>query len=204
MQYFMVLPGDWYRQLLVPALQECWLRRNFLPAEAICRELSAVAREFVQNDASELPVSLQVVSGLQFRPEYWKLLVGELLLFGAAELPELETPLRSYAAVMHQHLSDSRYSFQPIQQAVQGSRDIRFGTYYRPEHAGWNDETDVLRLATQLAAIDPTKWVSDDLAGEGVEDRDDELAFLREWFPRLTETYQRAADLNRVIVCEEM
>jgi len=200
----MLVPSGWFRQLLSPALEQCWRRRNFQPAAIICRELTPIVRQFISNGTGEAPITLQVGEGLPFRPELWRMLVGELLLFGAAELPELETPLESYAAVMHQPLSHSRGDFVPIQQAIEGSRDIWFGTYFRPEHAGWNDEEDVQRLAHLMAAIDTQAWNASDLTRCAIDDRDDELAFLREWFPPLREAYRRAADLDYVIACEEL
>ncbi len=132
------------------------------------------------------------------------MLVGELLLFGAAELPELETPLESYAAVLGQTLSDSRPAYSPIQQAIQGSRDIRFRTFYRPEHAGWNDENDVKRLTRWLVSVDPRVWSADDLVSVPDEDRNDELLFLHEWFPSLREVYRSAEERGCVVFCEEM
>jgi hypothetical protein len=204
MRYFMAIPADWFRQLLSPSLGECWRTHSFRPIEKICRELSAVAAQFIQKGYDHSPVTLEVPQGLAFRPDRWRLLVGELLLFGAAELPELETPLDSYAAAMHQSLTDVRDSFPPIQQAVQGSRDVWLGGYYRPEHAGWNDEADVDRLTRWLSAVEPENWRSDDLIAIEPSDRDDELAFAKEWFPRLREIYIRAADQNQIIVCEDM
>jgi hypothetical protein len=203
MKYFMVLESVWFRQLLNPALAECWRTQNFQPAATICRELASVAGQSTQT-GSAAPISLRVPDGIPFRRDLWRMLAGELLLFGAKELPELETPLDSYAAVLHQTPSDARAGFPPIQQAIQGSQDLHLGAYYRPEHAGWNDEGDARRLAAWLLSIDTAAWKSDDLIHCAIEDRDDELAFLREWFPPLREMYRNAADSNRVIVCEEM
>ena len=132
-----------------------------------------------------------------------RLLASEVLLFSAAELPELETPLATFAALLHQEVTDDRPRFPPIQQAIQGSRDVAFGgAFYRPDHAGWNDLDDVRRLSDWLATVDGTAWRDEDLLEFAEEDRADELEFAREWFPALSQMYWRAADQGWVIACE--
>src|SRR5207247_1227310 len=113
---------------------------------------------------------------------------------------ELETPLATFAALLHQEVTDDRGRFPPIQQAIEGSRDLIFGdAFYRPDHAGWNDEADVYRLTEWLSAIDPADWQADDLSET---DREDEFAFAREWFPALVRMYRRAAERGWVIASE--
>jgi hypothetical protein len=102
-----------------------------------------------------------------------------------------------------------RSAFAPIQQAHFGSRDLRFGgAFYRPDHAGLNDEADVGRLLSYLDGIDPGAWHESMLCpmlefGSRAE-REEELAFVRDWWPALVEMYRGAADQVQVIVCERV
>ncbi len=103
--------------------------------------------------------------------------------------------------------SGGREQFVPIEQVHFGARDLLFGGgFYRPEHAGYNCGDDVARLAAYLHALDPQQWTVAQLAGlDGVtdeEDRADELAFVREWFPALRDLYERARAGGFVVVCE--
>src|SRR5262245_17995157 len=206
MRYFMAIPADWFHTRLSGSLRMCWRLRSFAPAVEICRELAISARRFIQREAgSEMPpLTLLVPEGLTFAPDRWRTLSGELMLFGAAELPELETPLESYSAVMGLEMPCFRADFTPIQQAILGGRDLQFGGYYRPDHAGWNDLADIARLHSWFAAIDMEKWTSAGLTHVPMEDRDDELAFLREWFPALRAMCCRCHDRELVLASEEI
>lgn len=133
---------------------------------------------------------------LRFSRDAWRLLVGEVLLVTAAEMPELpelsglETVLAPGRAEAHQ--------------ALHGSRELRFGAaVYRPGRAGLNDADDVSRLAAWLGAVRPEAWTADGLAG-GAEERAEELAYLREWFEVLRGAYLRAAGAGRVMVLESI
>jgi len=91
----------------------------------------------------------------------------------------------------------------PIQQAHRGTRDLTFGAaVYRPEHAGYNNVENVSRLADYLAAVRPQEWTPTDLIGlKGAEDgaeREEELAFAREWFPALADLFRRARERGAV------
>jgi hypothetical protein len=152
-----------------------------------------------------------VLEGLSFDRACWRHLVGEVLLYGAAELPELEIAPETLCCLLapepYREGIVPRERLAPIQQAHYGARDLVFGGgYYRPEHAGYNDSDDVARLAAYLAAVDPTRWRVADLANlremTDETERLEELEFAREWFPALCELYQRAGECNRVVVCE--
>ena len=137
-------------------------------------------------------------------------MLGEVLLFAAADVPELETAPDTLCRLLAaEHYGEEllpRESFAPIQQAHFGTRDLTFGAaVYRPDHVGVNDADDTARLAAYLAAIDPQGWTVADLAGlRGVEedDRAEELEYVREWFPALVAMYQRASERCQVVVCE--
>lgn len=153
----------------------------------------------------------KVMHGLPFDRDRWKLLVGEILLFAAAEVPEIEvvpeTLLCLLAPDAYLNEEVERRNFPSIQQAHAGARDLDFGgKVYRPEKAGYNDTPDVDRLASYLGAQEPDRWTVSDLkrlreVNDDAE-RADELAFAREWFPALRELYQQARVNRQVVVCE--
>jgi hypothetical protein len=136
-------------------------------------------------------------------------LAGEILLYGAASVPEIVTAPDTLGRLLApgQDDSPSRPGFAPIRQAHFGARDLVFGGgFYRPDAAGWNDTGDVARLADYLATIDPTRWTAADLAGlrefADEDERADELAFAREAFPALRDLYRAACEAGQVVVCE--
>jgi hypothetical protein len=206
MRFFMAIEKEWFQNRLTPSLRACWLGRSFGPAVEICRELAEISRSFIQRGGEPPvpPLTLLVPDGLTFDRDRWRALTGELLLFSAAELPEIETPLESYSAVLGLEMPCFQGDFTPIQQAILGSRDLPFGGAYRPDAAGWNDLADVERLRSWLAEIDAEEWSSAGLTHVPAEERDDELAFLREWFPELVAMYRRCGDSRYVLVCEEI
>jgi hypothetical protein len=206
MRYFMAIPEAWFHVKLSGSLRTCWRQRSFTPAVEICRELAESARSFVQRggEADTPPLTLLVPRRLAFDLERWRTLAGELMLFGAAALPELETPLESYAVVLGLEMPCFRGDFTPLQQAILGGRDLRFGAGYRPDQAGWNDLADIRRLRSWLDGIDPENWSSAGLTHLPPEERADELAFLREWFPSLRDVYRRCEQARWVLVSEEL
>jgi hypothetical protein len=205
MRYFMLIPAERFERL-GGVLRACRLERSFRPAVELCRSLGESAQPFVQREPDGLiePLTLAVAGGMPFTPERWRLLLGELLLLSAAELPQIETPLEAFAPLIGVELAEKRADFAPIQQAIAGSRDLCLGACYRPEHAGWNDLADVRRLAGWLASIDHSGWDAMKLTLVQPDQRADELAFAREWFPALVEMYRRAAEAGWVVVCEEI
>ena len=156
-----------------------------------------------RKDRCNSPESPFNLGGLPFDRDLWRILVGELLLSSAVRLPELETPLETFAALLGHPLAEVRTLYCPIQQAILGSQDLRIGSaYYRPDFAGWNSSEDVSRLAGWLATIAPDTWSSADLPMHAEGDRDDELAFAREWFPELAAMYRNAERDGLVVVSE--
>ena len=155
----------------------------------------------------------RIVKGLPFDRACWRTLVGEVLLFAAIEVPEFQTNSETLCCLLapeaYRRGFSVREQFGPIQQVLHGSRDLTFGSaVYRPEQAGYNDAEDVERLAAYLAAVGPERWTIDDLrdlhdAGDE-DERADELAFVKEWFPVLVELYQSARSRGRVLVIESI
>ena len=94
-----------------------------------------------------------------------------------------------------------------MRQAHSGTRDLTFGSaVYRPDRCGCNNLEDVRRLTAALVAVDPGRWQPADLAPltdlADEEEREEELAFARYWFPSLCDLYGRAAEEKRIIVHE--
>jgi hypothetical protein len=211
--YFMLHDAARFYKELVPALATSWRQRSFQPCTHLCQSLEARAVEFThgyQSSADEFLLT-KVLTGLRFDRRSWRLLAAELLLIAADELPELQTLPTTHCALLAPECLESdrpdRGLLAPIQQAHQGSRDLRFGdAIYRPEAAGLNDATDVNRLAEYLSSVCPDEWSSASLIAlkELVteEDREDELSLAREWFPALQRLYRQAAANGQVIICE--
>jgi hypothetical protein len=213
--YFYVHDADHFERRARPALAESWRRRSFEPCRALCTALLPAAAAFAARYHTGPPDALlrRVAEGLPFDRTYWPALVGEVLLYGAAELPEFETAPDTLCRLLapDQCLAGpaAREHFAPIQQAHYGSRDLTFGARtYRPERAGYNAAEDVARLADYLGAVDPLGWTAANLVGlAGVVEegeRQEELEYVRGWFPALRELYQRARERRQVVVSEEL
>jgi hypothetical protein len=198
-----------------PALAASWRTRSFDPCRTLCSELAPAARAFTErfHTGPEEPLMYSVPRGLPFDRHFWQLLVGELLLYGATEIPEIQTAPDTLCSLLapesYRQGWIARTRFAPIQQAHFGTRELLFGIRcYRPEQAGYNDIEDVARLSDYLASQTPEQWKAADLAelrdvGDD-EDRQEELEFAREWFPVLVELYQRARARRQLIVCESL
>jgi hypothetical protein len=199
--YFYLLPAPFFHELLRPALTRSWARRSFAPCRDLC--------ELLLRRGPELPADCLLRRLPPFSRHAWHGLIGECLLFGSVELPRLSTApaaLNCLLAPGHERADTlARGDFAPIQQVHWGARDLRFGGYYRPEHAGYNDGADVLRLCAYLEAQDPARWRAADLTHlASAEERAEELADVRDWWPALVALYQRAAQDDLVIACEEV
>ena len=102
-----------------------------------------------------------------------------------------------------------REAFAPIHQALLGASDLAFGpAYYRPDRAGYSGRAHVARLADYLGSVEPSQWSAAALARIPslitVEDREEELEYLRDWFGALQRLYQKARERDRVVVCESI
>jgi hypothetical protein len=223
--YFLALDQAAFLQSIRPALRQCWLLHNFTPARELCQGLlPAVAAYQERFFASGELLVRQLVNGLSFNRLRWRHLTGEVLLFAAAEIPEVPTAPDTFCCLLAPDLYranlagvdpadasaylGSREQFAPIQQALWGSRDLTFGpAVYRPDAAGVNLGPDVRRLAEYLQDIRPEAWTSADLAGlRGVsaEDREEELAYARECFTELVALYQRLHAHEHILVLERI
>jgi hypothetical protein len=210
---FLLLEGSWFDRQLKPALTASWRQRSFQPCQALCTELAGAAQRFADTYHVGLEGStlFAVLAEMSYDRNVWRCLVGELLLYGAAELPEIQTAPATLSRLLAPNgppsPTGSREAFACIQQAHFGSRDLRFGGgFFRPVQVGLNNEEDVRRLTDYLVSLNPDAWTTADLAAfaelADEEDRTAELEFVRDWFPALRQMYERARERNQVIVCE--
>jgi hypothetical protein len=209
--YFLVHDADFFRQQLHPALAASWQQRNFGPCRLLIGLLRDAVMEFGRrfHTGVEESVLFRLDQGLPFDRGTWRLLVGEILFYSACEIPEIETAPETLTCLLAPEQLAAGDVPRPrlalIQQAHFGARDLTFGpTYYRPQHAGWNDQPDIARLADYLDGIDPAVWTPNDLAPLGMTDEEsaEELEFVRDWFPDLAGLYRRAKSAKTVIICE--
>jgi hypothetical protein len=213
--YFLTLHAEDFEGRARPALAAGRRLRSFEPCRALCAGLVPAARAYAEryHVGGEEPLVRRVAAGLPFSREAWKALVGEVLLVTAVEIPELQTCEETLCRLLAsgcggEGLGD-RERLPPILQAHRGSRDLTFGgVAYRPDHAGYNSTADVARLADYVAEVRPERWTPADLIGlpgaEGGEDREEELALAREWFPALADLFRRARERGCVLVHESI
>jgi hypothetical protein len=213
--YFHLLDERFFAAQIRPALAESWRRRSFEPCRDLCAQLLRAATQYAARFhlGAEEPLLRLVFRELPFDRHFWRLLAGEIFLFAALEIPEIQTAPDSFCCLLapERYLQEDtpRSRFAPIQQVHHGSRDLVFGSaLYRPDHAGWNSHADTVRLAAYLATLDPSVWKISDLAHlRNVNDdreRAEELAFLCDWFPALRDTYARAAAVGQIVICEAL
>jgi len=213
-EYFLCLDAETFNRQIRPILAASWQQRRFEPCRAFCAGLLPAAHAYTQryHTGDDETLVSRIAAGLPFDRSCWRLLVSEVLLFAAAEIPEFQTNADTLCCLLAPELYRRgdvvREQFAPIQQVLHGSRDLTFGSaVYRPEQAGYNDAEDVARLSAFLTAVRPEEWTVEDLRdlrdGED-DDRADELAFVREWFPVLVELYEQARSRGQVLVIESI
>jgi hypothetical protein len=213
--YFLVQDAAFFHEQVSPALAASWRQRSFAPCRPLADALLPQARIFAERYHIDLDEALfpRAGKGLPFDRDLWRLLAGEILLYGARDVPEIQTAADTLTCLLarDRYLAGDvpRQDFAPIQQVHCGSRDVRFGgAYYRPEQAGLNDVADVARLADYLQTVDPRRWTVADLAvlrdALDDEERAEELEFAREWFPELLDLYRQAGQRQQVLVCENV
>jgi len=210
--YFLVQDAALFEETIRPALAEAWRLRSFAPCRALCRQLIPSAQEYADRHHTGALEGLlvQVIEGLPFDRGGWRLLVGEILLFTAREIPEFQDISETLCCLLapEQYRAGvvAREQLAPIQQVYRGAHDLTLGrAIYRPEFAGLSRVADVARLADYLDAVRPEQWTPAGLearADLAAEDRADELAFAREWFPVLRDFYGRVRAGGQLLVLE--
>jgi hypothetical protein len=211
--YFLLHDAHRFHEEIRPALGRAWRERSFGACRALCEALAPVASSFAQryHTGSDEPLLARVSRGLPFDRDFWRMIVGEVLLYAAAAVPDIPTAPDTLAWLLLPRRGldapGPRAAFSPIEQAHFGSRDLVLGAgFYRPESSGYNDTEDVARLHAYLRSIDPAAWSSAELASlEGLTDDEERAAALeyaREALAALAELYEQAATAGQVVVCE--
>jgi hypothetical protein len=210
--YFLLVDATRFHQDMRPALAASWRQRSFEPCRALCTGLAPAAVSFTERYGrpTEGPFLCQVARGLAFHPDFWNLLVGEVLLHGAAAMSEVQADPDTLCCLLAgAPYEDSlpRERFAPVHQALFGARELTFGAkYYRPLQAGCNDSDDVSRLVHYLRSVRPERWTVADLQALSVVaddgERAEELEMARDWFPSLRELYVHASQQGHIVVRE--
>lgn len=210
--FYLLWDSTRFSQFVQPALAESWRGRSFAPCRGLCADLLPAARAFVERygRADEAPLLARVEAGAPYRRELWGLLVGEVLVYGAAAVAQVEADPETLSCLLGGAAGAgdlSRAEFQPVQQALQGARDLVFGgKFYRPHCAGWNATEDVARLADFLGTVDPASWTAADLAAHptlsDAAERAEEVEFARACFPELRQLYEDARRQGQVVIRE--
>jgi hypothetical protein len=214
-EYFLCLSAETFLHSIRPALAASWRLHSFDPCRSLCQQLLSSVQDYTARYhlGAEETLVVQVAAGTPFDRAFWRHLVGEVLLFSADEIPEFQSNAQTLYCLLapeqYRQGVTAREQFAPIQQALEGSRDVTFGpAIYRPDQAGFNDPDDVARLAACLASVKSESWSVEDLRllrdAEDDAEREDELAFVREWFPALVDLYQRAHSQQYVLVIERI
>src|SRR5262249_26763633 len=148
--YILVHDRGAYEGVVRPALAAAWRSRSFAPCLPHAAEWAAAARAYSEryHVSRDDLVLLRLAEGLRLDRGVGRLLVAEVLLVTAVEMPELpphvESLVRLVAPGAPEPDLSRREAMAPIHQALHGSRDVRFGlAVYRPGHAGLNDAGDV-------------------------------------------------------------
>lgn len=209
---FLLLAAAEFHTAIRPALTAAWQQRCFQPCQDLCRRLLPRAREFARRyHLAEEPLLCRLPEGLSFHRHLWRYLAGEILWIAAADIPNFPTCPETFTCLLApewltRHRGERR-DLPPILQVHHGSADLWLGCCYRPEQAGWNDSPQVARLAEYLDHIDPAGWTAamlEPLPGLPAEEREEELAFARDWLEPLRAVYRRAVEQGCVVVCERL
>jgi hypothetical protein len=210
--YYMLIDAELFQRRIVPDLGMSWAGRNFGACRDFCRDLIPFVSKFSEQfhtGAQESLVS-KVAGGLPFDKVLWSALLGEILLFSAQEIPEIQTDPDAMLLLETGRIepAGSRELFSPIEQVHFGSQDLAFGSkVYRPFNAGLNDTDDVTRLLAYLNQVDTHGWRGNDLAPSTKmesEELEEELEFARQCFTALKDLYRSASERNAVVLCEKL
>src|SRR5260370_24420308 len=133
MQYFFLIDAKLFQIKVAHALEASRVAQSFAPARALCRELNSHAKALGQqglHGPADSLVQKLATGSVPFRRDLWRLLVGEVILLATAEMPEIETPMDTLAALLHLQLEVDRPAFSPLQQCILASQYLAFGGGY--------------------------------------------------------------------------
>src|SRR5262245_52114503 len=119
--YYMLLEEDLFYRRISPALTTSWRLRSFEPCRPLCADLVPAVLAFKDryHTGTEEPLVYKVACSLTFDRHFWNMLVGELLFYSAAEIPEIqiapETLCCLLAPEIYRQGHVPRTCFAPIQ-----------------------------------------------------------------------------------------
>src|SRR5436305_14667382 len=128
--YFFIHEAERFASVIRPALAASWAQRSFVPCRPLHEALLPEVRSFQDrfHAGHDEPLLCRLEQELPFSRAAWRLLVGEVLLYGAAEIPEVATVPETLTRLLapERAAGESRAEFAPIQQAHFGSHDLTF------------------------------------------------------------------------------
>lgn len=199
MLLFLVHNAAFFHDRLTPAAAASWRRRTFAPLAALAADLAPTFDAFAERyrlTADEQPL-VRRAGELPFDRRVWRHLVGELLLYAAADAPDVPDARAILTGILGPD--------ETVRAAYHGRRDLAFaGVPYRPGHAGFSDVADVAELAAALASVDVGAWTVDAIRAEPGDDAEEVLADARDAWDQLCDVYASAHRAGRVVVCEEV
>lgn len=208
--YFYVHDRCWFQDEFLRSMAECRRLKSFRPCLALCRSMTTTAEDYWRrfHIGEDVPLVCQVDAGTRYDASLWELLVGELIVVGAREMPEIaQAPETLCCLASGDRALDPllRERYEPMQQVHLGTRDLCLGqAHYRPMHVGWNDAEDVKRLAAYLAALQPELWTTESLIRCGFDSNEssEELDYAKNCLTELRKLYDDAAAAGSVMVME--
>src|SRR4051794_7822319 len=131
MLYFLLHEANALHGRIAPALATSWHRRSLAPFAELAAELSLALGAFAERfrlTADEAPLLLRVSAGQPFDRRVWRHLVGEVLLYAAADAPAIQTAPDTLTCLLApEHFATGAAPNEPsapIRQAHFGSRDL--------------------------------------------------------------------------------
>src|SRR5262245_60907892 len=125
--YFLIHDGPRFHERIRPVLAESWRIRSFEPCKSLAAELLAKAWEFIP-DAAEPMLARLVGQGLPFDRDCWRMVVGEVLMFAALDMPLIQTAPETLRCLLepatYRPERGPREGFTPIEQVHFGARDL--------------------------------------------------------------------------------
>ena len=99
---FLSFPPTCSRAQIRPALTRSRRLRSFEPCRALCQSLIPAARAYREryHAGSAEPLLEQAARDLPFDRDWWKQLVGEILLFAAVEIPEFQLAADAWCCLL--------------------------------------------------------------------------------------------------------
>jgi hypothetical protein len=198
--YFMLHDAERFHSLLSPSLAASWRHRSLAPCRTLCSALTEDFERFVTENRvrREEMMMLSLQPNMLFNRDVWRIITGEVLLAAAAEVPEIPDVEETLIRLLGDDPS--------IHQAIHGTRGLRFGGgWYRPDHAGYNDASDVKQLAGYLTSIDLGSYPGNMLTGHSRANEEEwkaELGFALHAIKLLATVYDQARSRGQLIICE--